>query len=424
MTRSRLLAAGCVVLLGAVAALQAQPPDGMRSRGGDGSRGPDGMRSRGDPDAFFNRLSKGKDVINRSELQGFEVMIFDRMAQSAGITSGKMTRDQFKTASETMRSQRGFGGSPPDGKSVITFTPGGSSSSGQSTDQRSEERFRRYDKNGNGVLEYDEMSDSLKSALTTYDTNKNGVIELNEYKSYMNDRMQQRQQEAAAGSQSPGAGPGKLPADGALPSQIESGSRVVEEDRRPVVFRVGKLPKELPGWFEQMDTDKDGQVGLYEWVKAGRSPSEFKTMDRNDDGFLTADEVLVYVRNQRRTDSSDTAVASVGGDYRGEVRFGAPGAGPVGFGPGRGPMMWSGRGGPGGESRMEMRGMRGDGFGPGRGLGRPDRGDRSERGFGPPGGGDRPERGFGKRDRGGDRPDRGDRGGRSDRSQEKDKPGR
>jgi Ca2+-binding EF-hand superfamily protein len=426
MTRSRLLTAGCLVLLGAAAALQAQPPDGMRFRGGDGSRGSEGgMRSRGDPDAFFNRLSKGKDVIDRSELQGFEVMIFDRMAQSAGITNGKMTRDQFKAASETMRAQRGFGGSTPDGKSVITVTPGGSSNSGQSTDQRTEERFRRYDKNNNGVLEFDEMSEGLKSVLSQYDTNKNGVIELNEYKAYMNDRMQQRQQEA--GSRSPGAVPGQPSVDGSLPSPIESGSRVEEEDRRPVVYRVGKLPKELPGWFEQMDTDKDGQVGLYEWVKGGRSPAEFKSMDRNDDGFLTADEVLVYVRNQKRTDSSDTAVASVG-DSRGDVRFGAPGAGPsgfgsAGFGPGRGPMMWGNRGGTGGESRMEMRGMRGEGSGPGRGFNRPDRGDRSERGFAPPGG-DRSERGFGRRDRGGDRPDRGDRGNRPDRSQEKDKSGR
>src|SRR2546430_11873492 len=37
------------------------------------------------------------------------------------------------------------------------------------------------------------------------------------------------------------------------------------------------------------------QVGLYEWVKGGKPISEFREMDFNDDGFLTAEEVLRFV---------------------------------------------------------------------------------------------------------------------------------
>ena len=70
------------------------------------------------------------------------------------------------------------------------------------------------------------------------------------------------------------------------------------EDVRPAVYRYGKLPKEAPSWFTELDTDKDGQIGLYEWRKAGRPMSEFAEMDLNNDGFVTAEE---WLRCQRLT---------------------------------------------------------------------------------------------------------------------------
>jgi hypothetical protein len=54
------------------------------------------------------------------------------------------------------------------------------------------------------------------------------------------------------------------------------------------------LPKELPPWFKQLDTNHDAQIGLYEWKVSGRPLSEFQAMDRNNDGFLTVEEVLAY----------------------------------------------------------------------------------------------------------------------------------
>jgi len=70
---------------------------------------------------------------------------------------------------------------------------------------------------------------------------------------------------------------------------------VVEEedlDGRPTVYRAGKLPPGLPPWFQQLDTDRDGQVSLWEWRKAGKSLEEFFEWDLNEDGFITAEEVL------------------------------------------------------------------------------------------------------------------------------------
>jgi hypothetical protein len=78
------------------------------------------------------------------------------------------------------------------------------------------------------------------------------------------------------------------------------------EERRPVVYRTGKLPKELPAWFQQLDSDHDAQIGLYEWKAAGRPIAEFLRMDRNNDGFLTVEEVLRY---QAQTTSADKAPA-------------------------------------------------------------------------------------------------------------------
>src|SRR5262249_937985 len=99
-----------------------------------------------------------------------------------------------------------------------------------------------------------------------------------------------------------------------------------DPDRRPVVvYRAGSLPKDIPLWFAQLDTDQDAQISLYEWRKSGRSIEEFKAMDRSGDNLLTVEEVLLYVRLQRIENS-------VAGNNEG------PGNGPQGraFQPGPG----------------------------------------------------------------------------------------
>jgi hypothetical protein len=65
------------------------------------------------------------------------------------------------------------------------------------------------------------------------------------------------------------------------------------------VYRPGSLPAGLPDWFVQLDTDRDAQIGLYEWRKSGRPLEEFQAMDRNNDGFLTVEEVLWYFAKEK-----------------------------------------------------------------------------------------------------------------------------
>jgi Ca2+-binding EF-hand superfamily protein len=80
-------------------------------------------------------------------------------------------------------------------------------------------------------------------------------------------------------------------------------TRIVDDselDSRPTVYRANKLPKGLPEWFERLDADKDGQISLVEWRKAGMPLTDFAKWDRNDDGLLTYDEVLDKLKADRQ----------------------------------------------------------------------------------------------------------------------------
>ncbi len=139
------------------------------------------------------------------------------------------------------------------------------------------------------------------------------------------------------------------------------------EEEKPIAMRYGKLPKDLPSWFEQDDTDKDGQIGLYEWRKAGKDIQDFMNMDLNNDGFITADEYLRFTRQQsidakianyeeNGTRPANWGIGSVAGGNepkmpgRGPGGFGPSGFGPGGFGPGGSGM---GPGGPKGGEKSD-----------------------------------------------------------------------
>jgi hypothetical protein len=85
-----------------------------------------------------------------------------------------------------------------------------------------------------------------------------------------------------------------------------------DPERQPAAYRAGKLPRGLPAWFAQLDRDGDGQVGLYEWKQADRPIDEFEAMDLNGDGFLTAEEVLRFLKAQKQGDGK-ASVPSGGG---------------------------------------------------------------------------------------------------------------
>ena len=135
------------------------------------------------------------------------------------------------------------------------------------------------------------MPDQLRAELGKWDANRDTLISLEEYQLYYAARMQQR-----------GGGRQNMAAN------------VIEEediDARTTVLRAGKLPRELPSWFRELDIDKDGQVALWEWRKGTGTLEEFREWDRNDDGLITPEEALgkqrldIIARAKDRSEDDD-----------------------------------------------------------------------------------------------------------------------
>lgn len=134
--------------------------------------------------------------------------------------------------------------------------------------------FRVLDQDGTGVLEPAEQTEQLRTAKDA-DRDGNGRISRVEYRAYFQTRVTTALDLLRAAEAARAAAAAGLP--------------------RPPV-RVGKRPAALPGWFEQLDADADGQVGLYEWRQAALPTDRFKEMDLDGDGLLTAAEYLRYVK--------------------------------------------------------------------------------------------------------------------------------
>lgn len=277
---------------------------GWRQRGGGGGGG----RGAWDPGQMFDRFANGKQVWVRSESPNeFSQGFFDRIAQSMNITNGQITREQFVTYMQQQQQngwggfgggrggrgmRQGQGGPPgsPRGNGSDSGPNNGQGNGGNRSDQWAENMFRRLDANGDGLLNYDEMPESLRAERDKWDANKDGFIDLSEFKTYFQAVVQQRMQENGGWNQNwQGGFPDMTPAP---PEE--------EEVKKPVVYHAGNLPKDIPDWFKQIDNDGDGQIGLYEWKASGRSMDEFRKIDRNNDGFLTIDEVMRYVAEQKK----------------------------------------------------------------------------------------------------------------------------
>jgi Ca2+-binding EF-hand superfamily protein len=338
-------AVACALALTAPALSQNSPFGGFGGLGG----GQETMRAMmNNPNMIFDQVARGKEYITRADLEalppfmsGRALQMFDRTMQELGITNGQLTREQFNKAFEQGVQRfrnRGMGG------------PGGGANT-EAVDRFVEERFRGLDKNSDGLLQLDEMPDALKTEREKWDVNKDGFVDITEYKAYTQARFGERGNERRDGSTAEGA------ANEA--SMISFGPAEPLPTERPTVYRAGKLPKELPAWFAQLDTDQDGQVGLYEWVRAGRSLSEYQTNDFNDDGFLTAEEVLRVAKNNSTpvsngvlasNPSTETPSATRPPQASGngnDSRRGPGGGGWGGFGGGRrgpGGGGWGGRG--------------------------------------------------------------------------------
>jgi Ca2+-binding EF-hand superfamily protein len=148
--------------------------------------------------------------------------------------------------------------------------------------------FRKLDQNRDGFLSPDEMSDELVGQYRRWDLNHDGAINLDEYVHYYHAYLNWIAEGVASGEIPLKLGKGSTKSETTPVPKPVKPSRPVPPDAPP---QVENKPAPLPAWFAQLDTDGDGQIGLYEWKAAGRRVAEFVAMDRNGDGYLEADEV-------------------------------------------------------------------------------------------------------------------------------------
>jgi len=148
--------------------------------------------------------------------------------------------------------------------------------------------FRRLDQNNDGLIGSDEMPDTLRDERAKWDKNSDGFIDPDEYAAYYQAQLKRVADGVASGDIPLRAA--KL----ATPDPTTTPTPTPGTPPRP----AAKLPP-LPDWFKQLDTDGDGQVGLYEWKAAGRPVAEFLAMDRNGDGYLEPAEVQAYLAEQQ-----------------------------------------------------------------------------------------------------------------------------
>jgi Ca2+-binding EF-hand superfamily protein len=324
------------------------PGGGGGKKGGFGGKGGGGFGGMNiDPDSIFNMMANGGNSIVIAN-SGMLRPQLEQWADQSGNTTGMISRVEFSNfMTSQLQNMGGFGGKGGGMGGFGGGFGGGQGGGNYDPDQAATTRFNKFDKDGDGFLDPDEMPDTIKDIWQQYDTNRDGRLSLEEYKALYRDVTGQR----GGGQNNNGMG--------------AAGGTAVEDDweARPTVYRAGKLPKELPDWFRQMDTDRDGQVGLYEWRASGKSIDEFKLYDRNGDGLLTAEEVLGYMKTQMAMYSGGSMANGFSMAQMGQPGMGKANFGPNSFGGPKG--KGKGKGGPDGGGGGKGGGGKGGGKGGG-----------------------------------------------------------
>jgi len=220
-------------------------------------------------DDWFDRLAHGRSTWDRETITRKPITeVFDRMAERLNVTTGRMTRAQFH---QYARKYLAEGTSPPW------------DSPDDQTQSAADKTFDQLDGNHDGVLSGAEQSPALRTGRSKWDGDRDGTMTRSEYRSYFAGRVREWLADRRNGD-------------------------TTSDRARPQVYRAGKLPPDLPIWFARLDADADGQVALYEWRDSGWSIEDFTRLDRNDDGFLTADEVAWHVARAKEHDTPERAI--------------------------------------------------------------------------------------------------------------------
>jgi Ca2+-binding EF-hand superfamily protein len=195
-----------------------------------------------------------------------------------------------------------FPGAPPPDRERLPKRrpPAGPPPRPVSLTDRVDERFRQLDRDGDGYLNSDEMTENLTAEKDRWDVNRDGWIDLAEWREYVRALIaQQRRSATDKGDRtrdsgrgprnrgSPGRGEARLPLRGDVLSRLRP-----DRHKTSPATHDRKLPSNLPAWFKDYDRDGDGQIALYEWKDKKRTVKGFLEYDLNEDGFITLAELI------------------------------------------------------------------------------------------------------------------------------------
>ena len=353
--RSRWLAGG-FFLLGTVL-LTAGPSAGQPDGGKGGGKG--GFGRAPDPEKLFGFLARGSggEVIDFSKMDPNQRLFARGVLEKSGMLppadNAVITKEAFVVGFNQAQAAKAAAAPPADaGQPPAPGGPpggfGGRGPGGGMSDEDADRRFREYDRNQDGRLSFEEASERMKPAFKEIDTNGDGVIDLAEYKGYIAKRfgggpggvtttmggppggMTLNGPPGGTGQQNWNGPPGGW-SNGQPAGPGGTGGRRDDkppDDKAVVAVRFGKLPAGLPDWFADLDADRDGQVGLYEWRAAGKDMKEFMAMDLNGDGLLAPQELIRYAAQKAEQDrlaaaeeggTTSSRSASSGGSSGGRV---------------------------------------------------------------------------------------------------------
>lgn len=314
------------------------PSMGGGDRGGGSPFGGGDRSSRGgfDPSSFLTRLdANGNGVLDPDEQQGPAQFLIGRLqSMDPSIKSGSpIPIDKVKRAFEKMRGgsvdegggrdPRGSGPSAADdalmpellvpgfGEDLASDPLMGFGAAAEmlavpvTDDDRREaaERMRRYDRNGNGFVDKDELSSRFSGNPLDFDRNRDGKLSLDE----LAVRYARRREGEEEAKKENAKDKGRRERQSEVEVPQEFGDRKsyrVTENRRS--------PEGLPGYFTDKDANGDGQVSMAEFATEWNDEQikAFFDLDFNRDGVITSDEAMRAVEDGPASAIASTSTSS------------------------------------------------------------------------------------------------------------------
>lgn len=159
-------------------------------------------------------------------------------------------------------------------KALIPGNPPKDGAAPSDQNEDADKVFRVIDRDGDGSLGKEELTLHLRDDRIRADADGNGRISKDEYRLYFQRRVTVAVETTSA----------KATERGRNGLDVKSTSA------------TAKGSAAMPDWFATLDTDMDGQIALHEWRKASRTIETFMEMDLDDDGLLTRDEYLRFLK--------------------------------------------------------------------------------------------------------------------------------